>query len=89
MAPRAVVGRLVGMEGFGGHIYHIWLPEEDRVVRVRDVRFHEFTSDFSDPPIAIQGDVSFPIEEQAPDISGTVLAYPDPAGASSATADPP
>lgn len=41
------------MEGFGGHIYYIWLLTEDRVVRVRDVCFHELTGTYDDPSNAI------------------------------------
>ncbi|KAF5120298.1 Retrovirus-related Pol polyprotein from transposon RE1 [Metarhizium anisopliae] len=41
MANKAKIGNLVGMEGLHGHVYKIWLPDEQRVVRARDVRFHE------------------------------------------------
>ncbi|EFY98017.2 Ribonuclease H-like protein [Metarhizium robertsii ARSEF 23] len=41
MANKARIGNLVGMEGLHGHVYKIWLPDEQRVIRARDVRFHE------------------------------------------------
>ncbi|KAF5131521.1 Retrovirus-related Pol polyprotein from transposon TNT 1-94 [Metarhizium anisopliae] len=41
MANKAKIGNLVGMEGLHGHVYKIWLPDEQRVIRARDVRFHE------------------------------------------------
>ncbi|RDA95894.1 hypothetical protein CP533_5228 [Ophiocordyceps camponoti-saundersi (nom. inval.)] len=40
MAPRAKEGRLVGIEGLYGHIYKIYLPEKDKIIRARDVRFY-------------------------------------------------
>ncbi|RDA89951.1 hypothetical protein CP533_6843 [Ophiocordyceps camponoti-saundersi (nom. inval.)] len=40
IAPRAKEGRLVGIEGLYGHIYKIYLPEEDKIIRARDVRFY-------------------------------------------------
>jgi hypothetical protein len=30
-----------GYESLHGHIYNVWLEEQDRVLRVRDVRFWE------------------------------------------------
>ncbi|RCI14375.1 hypothetical protein L249_6026, partial [Ophiocordyceps polyrhachis-furcata BCC 54312] len=39
MAPRAWKGHLVGIEGLHGHIFKIWLPDQEIVVRARDVRF--------------------------------------------------
>ncbi|KAF4464965.1 Gag-Pol poly, partial [Fusarium albosuccineum] len=45
MAPRAWKGRLVGMEGNRGHIYKVWIPEQSKVVRARDVRFREIFPD--------------------------------------------
>ena len=39
MGPRAVIGHLVGYEGDNGHIYQIWIPEKNKVVRSRDVSF--------------------------------------------------
>ncbi|RDA92688.1 hypothetical protein CP533_3704 [Ophiocordyceps camponoti-saundersi (nom. inval.)] len=41
IAPRAKEGRLVGIEGLHGHIYKIYLPDEDKIIRARDVRFHD------------------------------------------------
>lgn len=41
MAPWAQKGQLVGMVGNRGHIYKVWLPKENKVVRAREVRFHE------------------------------------------------
>ena len=39
MAPRAKKGFLVGYEGYHGHVYQIWIPQEHKVIRVRDARF--------------------------------------------------
>ncbi|KAG6219916.1 hypothetical protein E4U26_007039 [Claviceps purpurea] len=41
MAPRAEVGRLVGMDGPKCRLYEIWLPDEERIVRARDAKFDE------------------------------------------------
>ncbi|KAF6788196.1 reverse transcriptase domain protein [Colletotrichum musicola] len=41
MEARAMKGYLVGYDSLRGHIYHIYVPEEDKVFRCRDVRFHE------------------------------------------------
>ncbi|RDA88519.1 hypothetical protein CP532_6643 [Ophiocordyceps camponoti-leonardi (nom. inval.)] len=41
MAPRSKEGYLIGLEGLHGHIFKVYLPDEDRVVRARDVRFHD------------------------------------------------
>ncbi|KAG5956998.1 hypothetical protein E4U56_006183 [Claviceps arundinis] len=41
MAPRAKVGRLVGMDGPKCRLYEIWLPDEERIVRARDAKFDE------------------------------------------------
>ncbi|KAG5964082.1 hypothetical protein E4U56_002481 [Claviceps arundinis] len=51
MAPRAKVGRLVGMDGPKCRLYEIWLPDEERIVRARDVKFDEGDSptDLSPP----------------------------------------
>ena len=50
MEPRAVKGKLIGYDGLHGHIYHIWLPKVDKVVRVRDVRFWEGEANTQDRP---------------------------------------
>src|SRR5271155_4353017 len=41
MALRAVKGHLVGYKGLRGHIFKIWLPEQNIVIRARDVRFFD------------------------------------------------
>ncbi|MBE3041263.1 hypothetical protein IMZ48_01485 [Candidatus Bathyarchaeota archaeon] len=41
MQPRALKGKLVGYDSLRGHIFHVWIPQLDRVLRVRDVRFWE------------------------------------------------
>ncbi|UNI16694.1 hypothetical protein JDV02_003108 [Purpureocillium takamizusanense] len=41
MAPRAWKGFLVGLEGLHGHIFKVWLPDQELIVRARDDRFHE------------------------------------------------
>lgn len=41
MSAKAIQGYLVGLEGLNDHIYKIYLPDKQKVVRVRDVRFHE------------------------------------------------
>lgn len=41
MADRANVGYLVGYEGDHGHIFKVWIPENNRVYRSRDVKFIE------------------------------------------------
>ena len=41
MLPRAEEGRLVGWIGDAGHIYQIYLPHKNKVIRARDVRFIE------------------------------------------------
>ncbi|KAF6785180.1 reverse transcriptase domain protein [Colletotrichum musicola] len=38
---RAMKGYLVGYDSLRGHIYYVYVPEEDKVFRCRDVRFHE------------------------------------------------
>jgi hypothetical protein len=43
MKARAIVGCLGGFEGRHGHIYRVYLPDKDRVIRVRDVKFDEST----------------------------------------------
>jgi Reverse transcriptase (RNA-dependent DNA polymerase) len=52
-APRAFIGYLVGYEGDNGHIYKVWLPNERKVVRSRDVTFSkgDVSDDDSDDPI--------------------------------------
>ncbi|KAG5962611.1 hypothetical protein E4U56_003294 [Claviceps arundinis] len=44
MAPHAKVGRLVGMDGPKCRLYEIWLPDEKRMFRARDVKFDESDS---------------------------------------------
>ena len=39
MAPRAVVGYLVGF--IASNIWRIWLPEQKKVISARDVKFDE------------------------------------------------
>jgi hypothetical protein len=39
MGPRATIGHLVGYEGDNGHIFQIWIPEKNKVVKSRDVSF--------------------------------------------------
>ncbi|MBE3046304.1 hypothetical protein IMZ48_27960 [Candidatus Bathyarchaeota archaeon] len=41
MQPRALKGKLVGYDSLRGHIFHVWIPQLDCVLRVRDVRFWE------------------------------------------------
>lgn len=41
MSAKAMQGHLVGLKGLNGHIYKIYLPEDGKVVRARDVGFHE------------------------------------------------
>ncbi|RCI15179.1 hypothetical protein L249_6635 [Ophiocordyceps polyrhachis-furcata BCC 54312] len=40
IAPRAKEGYLVSIEGLYRHIYKVFLLDEDRIVRARDVRFY-------------------------------------------------
>lgn len=49
MEPRALKGKLVGRDSPHGHIFHVWLPDLEKVVRVRDVLFWEQVS--GDPKI--------------------------------------
>ena len=53
VAPRAFIGYLVGYEGDNGHIYKVWLPDERKIVRSRDVTFSkgEALEDNPDDPI--------------------------------------
>ena len=41
MALRAVKGYLIGYKGLRGHIFKIWQPEKNIVIRARDVRFFD------------------------------------------------
>ena len=41
MLPRAMKGHLIGYQDQSGHIYRVYIPETERVVKVRDVRFAE------------------------------------------------
>ncbi|KAL6411722.1 integrase core domain protein [Ilyonectria robusta] len=50
MATRAKKGMLVGLQGMRGHIYKIWLPDEQKVIRARDVRFWEQYPDRRNDP---------------------------------------
>ena len=60
MAPRAVKGHLVGYEGLRGHIFKIWIPEQNIVVRTHDVHFfNESDEDNDDDHEGIQHLVSF------------------------------
>ena len=41
MQPKAVKGYLIGYKGLYGYIYHIWILDLRKVMRIYDVRFHE------------------------------------------------
>ncbi|RCI13989.1 hypothetical protein L249_8041 [Ophiocordyceps polyrhachis-furcata BCC 54312] len=41
IAPRAKEGYLVGIEGLYRHIYKVFLLDEDRIIRARNVRFYD------------------------------------------------
>ncbi|MBE3043303.1 hypothetical protein IMZ48_12175 [Candidatus Bathyarchaeota archaeon] len=41
MEARAVKGKLIGYDSAHGHIYFVYIPHLDKVVRVRDARFRE------------------------------------------------
>ena len=45
MLPRAEEGRLVGWIGDAGHVYQVYLPDKNKVIRARDVRFIEGATD--------------------------------------------
>ena len=60
MVPRAVKGHLVGYEGLRGHIFKIWIPEQNIVVCACDVCFFdESDEDNDDDHEGIQHLVSF------------------------------
>jgi hypothetical protein len=40
---RATIGYLIGYKGYYGYIYRVYLPDKDRVIRVRDVKFDKST----------------------------------------------
>ncbi|PFH62097.1 hypothetical protein XA68_15188 [Ophiocordyceps unilateralis] len=61
MAPRAWKGNLVGLEGLYGKIYQVWLPDQQIILRARDIRFKEATS--LDPPPQIDYEAQLAIEE--------------------------
>ncbi|TQV90209.1 retrovirus-related pol polyprotein [Cordyceps javanica] len=61
------------------------LPEERRVVRARDVRFHEYDGKYTDAPEGIHGDVLFPDDEQPDRVPMAILAKPDPLPADKST----
>ena len=52
LAPRAKKGRLVSYEGNNGHIYRVWIPTKNKIIRLRDVTFNKAP----DLPIAILED---------------------------------
>jgi hypothetical protein len=40
---RATISYLIGYKGYYGHIYRVYLPDKDRVICVRDIKFDKLT----------------------------------------------
>lgn len=51
LGPRATTGHLIGYEGENGHIFKIWDPVTDKMLRSRDVTFGQGKDDNDASPI--------------------------------------
>ena len=75
LAPRAMKGQLVGWQDNAGGIYRIWLPEKNKVVKVRDVRFNEKAphQPGKQLPIGVEGVCEIP--EEIPEDQLATIEY--------------
>ena len=70
MQTRALKGKLVGYDSLHGHIYWVWVPSLNKVLRVRDVRFYEGPQTEDDDSIlydaVMEETVDIPVTMPAP-----------------------